>query len=172
MLEAKDHRAVDKFIPFFAMFVDRFCGVSFSTSIFTSYPEITMIIFKRNRDPTWNARDIRELRSKIVRFKEEVKHAYGKYQSSEMGTPKFHMMDHVCDDVERMGGLQYSDASYFERAHVSLKERFRDSSRRKRTGMDEMIGNFQKKMVRMEERNSWEGEIGRKEGSKVRNLRT
>ena len=147
MLEAKDHRAVDQVMPFLAMFLDRFCGEVVSTSIFTEYAEITMLMFRRNMDPGYNAREIGELQQRINRFKEKVKDAYGRYQSSEMGTPKFHMLDHVCYDIKRMGGLQFGDSSYFERAHVGLKERFCESSRRKSSTMDEVVSNFHRNIV-------------------------
>ena len=124
MLEAKGHRAVDQVMPFLAMFLDRYCGETVSTSILTEYAEITTLMFRRNMDPGCNAREIGDLQERIKKFKEEVKDAYGQYQSPEMGTPKFHMLDHVCYDIKRMGGLQFGDSSYFKRAHVGLKERF------------------------------------------------
>ena len=108
-----------------------------------------MLMFRRNMNPGWNIRDIKDLKERIKKFKEEVKATYGDYQASEMGTPKFHMRDHICYDIERISGLQYGDASYFERAHVSLKERFREGSKRKCSRMDEVVSNFQRNMVKM-----------------------
>lgn len=147
MLEAKDHRAIDQVMPFLAMFLDRACGEVVSTNVFVQYGDILSLLFRRNMDPGWNSSQIKYLRKKINKFKEDARELYGKYHASDMGTPKFHLLDHVCDDIERLGGLQYGDASYFERAHVSVKERFREGSRRKTSGMNETIVNFQRDVV-------------------------
>ena len=42
-------------------------------------------------DPGCNAQEIGELQERIKKVKEEAKDAYGQYQASEIGTPKFHM---------------------------------------------------------------------------------
>ena len=166
MLEAKDHRAVDQVMPFLAMFLDVHCGETVSTSIFTKYAEITMLLFRRNMDPGWIARDIKDLKERIRKFKEEVKATYKDYQPSEMGTPKFHMLDHICYDIERMGGLQYGDASYFERAHISLKERFREGSKRKSSSTDEVVTNFQRNMVKMRNTEDPQVRVNGKKGAR------
>ena len=163
MLEAKDHRAVDQIMSFLAMFLDRYCRKIVSTSIFTECNEITILMFGITMDPGCNGREIGDLQERIEKLKEEVKNAYGQYQSSEMGTPKFHMLDHVCYDIKRMAGLQFGDLSYFERAHVGLKECFCESLRRKSSCMHEVVSNFHRNIVTMKGENSKGSLVTKKE---------
>jgi len=56
-----------------------------------------------------------------------------------MGTLKFHLLDHIGDDIRRMGGLHVGDAGIYEHSHVHFKQHYRGTSRRRRSAMDETI---------------------------------
>lgn len=143
MLEGADHRSLDQIMPFIAMFVDSCCGDGASTTrVFVLYSEIQQMLARRTVEGGWTSLAIGKLRDMIKNFKREAKTLYGSYQASGMGTPKFHLLDHICYDLERMGGLQYGDASQFEHSHVVVKDLHRNTSKRKRSEMDETVENF------------------------------
>lgn len=144
MLEARDHRTLDQVMPFIAMFLDRCCGEVKTTTLFVLYVDMVNRMVSRGVDPVWSESKLRTLEVAIEKFRKEAKDLYSQYQPSGMGTPKMHLLDHVCSDIRRNGGLQYSDSSYFEHSHVSAKEHYRGTSRRKSSAMDETVKNFER----------------------------
>ena len=64
-----------------------------------------------------------------------------------MGIPKMHLLDHVCSDIRRNGGFQYIGSSYFEQSHVSVKENYRGSLRRRSSVVDQTDRNFERSLV-------------------------
>ena len=61
------------------------------------------------------------------------------YHTSGLGTLKFHMLDHVVDDLADLSGIQFSDASFYEHSHVYFKEMYRSTSKRRTTVMSETV---------------------------------
>lgn len=155
MLEGSDHRSIDQFMPFIAMFLDINCNEgSLTTKVFVKYAEILMLLTRTRSKPTWNAAELEGLRTAIAQFKTEAKALYGKYQASKMCTPKFHLLDHVCSDIERMGGLQYGDASQFEHSHVNIKAAYKGTSKRKRSVMDETVRTLSRTISKKKQKTS------------------
>lgn len=56
-----------------------------------------------------------------------------------MGTLKCHMLDHVVEDLMRMGSLVYNDAGLYEYADITSKRLYKLTSTRRRSAMRETI---------------------------------
>lgn len=147
MLEARDHKSVDQVMPFIAMFLDRWCGELKTTPVFVQYVDMVNEMLDRGLDPVWNEKRVKELELAIDKFRRAAKNLYSEYQPSQMGTPKMHLLDHVGFDIRRNGGLQYGDSSYFEHSHVSAKDHYRATSRKKSSAMDETVRNYQRNIL-------------------------
>lgn len=142
MLEAKDFQALDMVFPFIGAYIDRCCGeveTSPTTRIFTMYSEILMMVYRRRMKPGWTEQDLKKLKEKIVRFKKEAVELYESYQASGMGTLKFHLLDHLVDDLRRMGGIHTLDAGLYEHSHARVKRWYNRTSKRRATAMSESM---------------------------------
>lgn len=142
MLEAKDYRAVDMVFPFIAAFIDRCCDeVSDApiTTICTSYGDITNQALRHGSEEPWTKKEIDELEKRIDMFKVKCRETLGPFHPSELRTLKFHLLDHLCDDIRTSGGMQYVHAGPYEASHTMFKEHYRKTSCRKSTAMEETM---------------------------------
>jgi len=142
MLEAKDYRNVDQVSPFIGAFFDQCCGEIEDapvTKVFTKYVDILRKSHRHGEDPAWTEKEVCELERRIKEFKEVAVRVFADYQPSGMGTLKFHLLDHIGDDIRRMGGLQFGDAGLYEHSHVYFKQQYRGTSKRSKTALEETL---------------------------------
>lgn len=64
---------------------------------------------------------------------------FGRTHTSGLGTMKWHMLDHVCDDIIRLGGLYLNDAGLYEASHNQFKRAYHSTSQRTRSAMEESV---------------------------------
>ena len=149
MLEGKDYRNLDMVFPFVGMFLDRACGettTAVSTNLFVMYVEIVQESLSYTPDGTtmWNENKVLSLEKKIRMFKNMANRLYSTHQKSELCTQKVQMLDHIVEDIRRLGGLRYSDASLYEYSHTIVKAAHRATSRRRHSAMEETISAYSK----------------------------
>jgi hypothetical protein len=147
MLQAKDMRSVTTVLPFVAALVDRMCGeeaVAPTTRVFVAYTNLchkkTGCYVEGDSGSTldgFTMAFLDKLANDIASFKSQAVNIYGKYQRPGMGTNKFHLLDHVVEDVMRLGSLLLLSADSFESSHKSVKEAFTATSQRNATWMPE-----------------------------------
>ena len=149
MLEAKNFRSIDMIFPFAAMFIDRCCdeiSTAATTSVIVQYTDIVNICMSYDNDIIWRESKVQQLEKRITKFKNDTRNLYAEHQASELRTEKFHALDHIADDIRRLGSLRYSDAGLYEYAHTKVKGAYRSGSKRKHSAMDETIHAFMKDM--------------------------
>lgn len=149
MLEGKHYKAIDAVSPFIGMFLDRSSDESItapSTSIFVQYSDLTRSVLGYDKMPVWTTQKIAKLKEKIKKFKRDSVALYGSYQTSGFKTEKFHLLDHICDDIQRMGGIKTGDAGLYESTHTRVKAAYKASSKRKFTVMRDSMGLFVKEL--------------------------
>lgn len=67
-------------------------------------------------------RSLSYLNDSITNYKRVAVDVVGSYQKSNMGTLKWHMLDHVSNDLRRIRILQYLNAGLFEYANATYKK--------------------------------------------------
>ena len=68
------------------------------------------------------------LEQDIRTFKAEGYALLGSFQNSGMCTVKWHVFDHVCDDIRRLGSLSAGSADLYEYSHILFKREYRKTS--------------------------------------------
>ena len=162
MLEGKDYKSLDMVAPFIGAFVDRCCGEiaeCVNTKVLVLYSEMVAMMLCYDRDIIWNAVKLDKLRKLISTFKQTALSSYGEYQPSRFRTEKFHLLDHVCEDIERLGGLQCGDAGLYEYSHTMVKTAYRSTSGRKHSAMRESILSFMQDLY-VSSVQDWKGPAG------------
>ena len=82
----------------------------------------------------------------IKTFKTNATELFASHQPSQLRTEKFDMLDHIAQDIRRIGGIVFADAGLYEYSHILVKQAYRTGSRRRQTAMDETVNSFLKEM--------------------------
>ena len=149
MLEAKDYKSVDMIFPFIGMFSDRCCGESSiapCTNLFVEYVDLMQMTMSYRGTKQWTRSKIETLEKMIEQFKNHATDLFGDHQRSRFRTEKFHALDHICQDIRRMGSIVSGDAGLYEHAHTLVKTAYRSGSKRRQSVMDETILSLLKEM--------------------------
>ena len=150
MLEAADMKKVDIISPFIGGILDRVCGECDAapvTTVFTQYVDIMNSVCGCNGRNHWSDDDVSRLRNDIAQLKATAVGVFAAYQKSQMGTVKWHMLDHVPDDIVRNGGLFISDAGLYEYSHILFKQSYRKTSMRRRSEMDDAVATLGRQLA-------------------------
>ena len=152
MLEGKDYRNLDVVFPFVGMFVDRLCdetSTAVSTKVFARYVDMLQTCLNKKSREALMGDDtrIRNLEQQIRVFKKMATKLYGPFHASKLGTEKMHMLDHIPDDIRRLGSLQFNDAGLYEYSHTIVKNAHKATSGRKHSAMAETISAYVKDVV-------------------------
>ena len=150
MLEARQYKAVDMVFPIVAAYIDRVCGETSNcptTKTATKYCDIVLDTFRRSRRQGWTSSELHRLKEDIANFKTVCKNTYANYQPSRMGTLKFHLLDHLVEDLKRLGTVDVMDAGLFEQSHTRFKRKYKGSSQRHGTAMKESIREIHREEV-------------------------
>lgn len=142
MLEGKNYRSVDMVFPFISAFIDRVTGFENAadmTRVCTLYTEImTSALYDFPRNPP-DSEIISEFKKKVQYFKVLTIKTFQDFCVSGLFTLKFHLLDHMVEDMERFGSLQVLDASAFEHYNTDIKAAIRRTSQRKSSCMEEAV---------------------------------
>ena len=148
MLEAHDFKVIDMVSPFIGMLVDRCCDevvTAPTTTLFVQYVDIMQISMSYNYNSSaWTEDMICRLEKMIQLFKKNAVNLYGNHHASALCTEKFHQLDHICEDIRRMGGLKSGDAGLYEHEHTDIKRANRSGSRKSHTAMKETVSSYVK----------------------------
>lgn len=142
MLKAFDCNAIDVLSPFIGAIVDECWGLSETseiTNIFTAYVDGVNCIIWKPLSPEWTEEELCRLESRIISFKELARKILSNYQPSQLGTHKWHALDHICEDLQEMGDMAKLHAGLFASSHQDFKKDYSFSSKRARTVMMEAI---------------------------------
>ena len=142
MLEACDMIKIDMISLFFGALLDRACDEVQEcpmTTMFTDYVDMKDDICGTWKRDKWEEADVSLLKSKIQTFKTNGKTIFGDFQKSGMCTVKWHVLDHVCEDIQRNGSIYQTSAELYEYAHSVFKRSYDRTSKRRASAMDESI---------------------------------
>ena len=125
MLQASHYKRMDNISPFFGALIDRACDNVTDcpiTSVLTSYvlmlQKILYTPFSDEIDINVHATDIKK---DISEFKTLATTTLGRYQTSGFGTVKWHLLEHVPQDIRQLGSLLNCDTGFYEESHKLFK---------------------------------------------------
>lgn len=140
MVEAVNIKTLNIISPF-----DRSFGRSYIaeiescpiTSLYTEYVDVMNHVCSRNIHKKWTPTDVDSLRRDLLRFKSNRVRVFKAYQKSEMGTIKFHILDHVADYIVRDGGLFSFDEGVSDYSHIIFQQMYQKASKSRIKSMDD-----------------------------------
>ena len=152
MLEASDLDRIDEVSPFLGAIIDRCCGETKNapvTTVFTLYVNLLNEIHCRGRTPGWTDEDLGRLDRSIRDFKTIGKSVFHRYQKSGMGTSKWHLLDHLCVDFRRTGGICYMSGGLYEMTHKFVKADYEKTSKRNSSAMSETMRRQEERILQI-----------------------
>lgn len=142
MLQAKHFDTVDMVAPFLGAIVDMCCGSEEKTPVtktYVAYTDLSDFIFRRRLHPSWDEEELGTLGEKINSFKTLARDTFGVYQASNMGTSKWHALEHLVGNLRDLGGIQYMHGGLYEQSHKNFKEDYKLTSKRIHSAMRETL---------------------------------
>ena len=141
-LEARNYRDVEKVLPFLGTIVDDELGyrgdVPLST-LFTQYVDILLAVFRVQRLEWWSEEEMKQFQLRLGRFKMKAVDVLGRYHGKSLCTEKFHMLDHLSEDIKRTGSVHTMSAGLYEHSHVSFKNNYRSTSKRREEALQSSV---------------------------------
>lgn len=141
MLEGKHYKNIETFMPFIGAICDRFLNSQQNNStlsvskLFTIYIDMLHMIYRVGKDKYWTTRDIKQLETQIALYKVSTVNVFKSYQRSEMKLMKFHLLDHLVEDIKVLGSLSIGSSNIFEFTHVLFKRLYNTTSKRELDGL-------------------------------------
>ena len=137
MLEGRHFKSLDMVFPFVAAFIDFCCDELEQAPLTTLLSMYSELLFKCLWKKDWTPIDLESLHSKILVFKQLFTDIFQQHHPSGLRTLKFHLLNHLADDIAETGGLQHVEAGIYESAHQSFKRHHRRTSMRHSTALEE-----------------------------------
>ena len=139
MLEGKDYRNLDYVFPFVAAFIDRVTGCEEGgiTTVHTVYSNLPFILFTEVEQHGVSHIEGLKIGALIKRLKKECKRVFDPYVQKGLYTLKFHLLDHLVEDLLKYGSLDYLSAGPYEYYNTVVKKHYRGTSKRKTTALEE-----------------------------------
>lgn len=142
LLEATDYESKNIIPPYYRAIVDMLCGDgknTAATKTFTEFVDLVNFILSQNRARMWNEQKLSRLANNIVSLKQIVYSLFCKYLHSSKRTSKWHVLEHVVEDIRRMGSVTFMSSSIFEKSYSVVNENYKATSRREQNAMRELL---------------------------------
>lgn len=81
----------------------------------------------------WCTKDLQSMRTKVLEFKAKVWNLFRPHCKPGLNTLKFHLLDHLVDDLERFGTIRVLSASPYENFNLIVKQAYSGTSKRLQT---------------------------------------
>jgi len=149
MLEGKDYRKLDTVFPFIASFIDTVSGSETAelTRVHMQYTEIILALESIDNNTGIDKSILADIQNKITAFKQNTTNLFAPHIRSGLFTLKFHLLDHLVEDLTRFAGLDVLSASPYEYYNTRIKYNYRLTSKRRATCMDETIHNLDNELA-------------------------
>ncbi len=141
MLEGKDYRNLDYVYPFVMAYVDRItnCINNGLTEVNTIYSDILYTLYHTITVRGLTPHISSNLQSLIKTFKSKCVNLFSPFVDKGLFSLKFHLLDHLMEDLRKYGNLDFLDAGPYENYNFVIKEFYRMTSKRKKTAFSEVI---------------------------------
>lgn len=151
MLEGKENRALDIVFPFVLAYVDTWTGFQDDaplTKLHVQYTELTNRLMTDNFHNGWSSSDLDNIRVSISTFKHAFWTLFGPHCSHGLNTLKFHLLDHLVDDLERFGSIHVLSESLYEHFNYIVKQAYNSTSKRLKTRTADTVSNLDLTLTR------------------------
>lgn len=108
----------------FGVTTDRCCGEAGKAStarVLIFYNGILSFLFRRDTHIRWSTGELEGLRVQLEAFKSFFVPIFEMYQSFEMFTMEWHVMNHLVEDLRQYGGMKYFMVELFDFSHKPFK---------------------------------------------------
>ena len=141
MLEGKDYRNLDTVFPFVASFLDTVTGSKSGdlTTVHTLYTELVRTLEVIDKRTGVTQEILQVLATKIERFKHQTVKLFEPYVDNGLFTLKFHLLDHLVEDLSKFASLDFLSAGPYEYYNTKIKKSYRKTSKRRATAMEETV---------------------------------
>jgi hypothetical protein len=149
MLEGKDYRNLDYVFPFVAAFIDRVSGLQEEgiTTVHTVYSNLLFKLFVEVEQYGMSNIQALKIAALIRRLKKECKRVFDPYVNKGLYTLKFHLLDHLVEDIMKYGSLDYLSAGPYEYFNTVVKKHYRATSKRKTTALEETANRMNQELL-------------------------
>ena len=133
MLEGKDFKALDTVFPFIFAYVDTWLGQHSEaplTSIHSRYTSLVQQVISDNDGLGWSPDCLTSLEESISSFKEDMTTLFHETSPTGIGTLKFHLIDHIRQDLQSFGSMRMLTTSPFEHFNTHIKSAHSSTSGR------------------------------------------
>jgi len=150
MLEAKDYWAVDQVFPFLALSLDRMMAQTGKyplTKVHTMYTAFVHAVKNSRKEGRASADTLaEEARENISRLKEQIRYTFTGDTGRALHSLKFHLLEHLPEDIATFGALHHMDAGPYESAHKLFKRELDKTSKRKHTVTREALQHLERSL--------------------------
>ncbi len=152
-LEGKNYRHLEKVLPFLGSITDRELHdgspiVDASVSkLFVTYVEMLRVLFRCDTHKYWTSTELDKLKFSIKLFKDKAVKVLGPYQTSGLKIIKFHMLDHVIEDIKKLGSLSVASGNLFEFSHILFKDLYKTTSKRGHEALDVTVSRVEEHLT-------------------------
>ena len=146
MLEAKDFRALAMVFPFIGAHIDGRCSEASSapiTSVYTQCSDLLNFIRRDHLPPDWSETDLQALQHSSIAFKSLVFQIFHPFHPTQLAFLKFHLLDHLVEDLLSRGSIQHMDVGVYENSHLIFKSQYKRTFRRRSTAMQDTIARIE-----------------------------
>ena len=133
MLEGKDYKNLDTVFPFVFAYVDTWLGQESTaplTTIHTQYTSFVQQIMSDNNGLGWSTEALSNVQQTVASFKYQMTSLFHDCSPTGIATLKFHLLDHIIQDLQRFGSIRMLTASPFEHFNVHIKSAHASTSGR------------------------------------------
>lgn len=128
MLEEKDYLYVDLGFPFVSAFTDRCLGRNESheqTTAHTKYTDLMKSVRFPENDGSGGPVTGALVDDLATEIKKLVVKTFVDHTEKGLFTLKFHLLDHLAEDITRFGSLPSLDATAFEHLNITIRKSYR-----------------------------------------------
>lgn len=94
------------------------------TGVRRMYSDMVSRVVSQNYVQGWSVEELEKLRRDFRAFKHMVVNMFSSVFSSRLFTLKFHLLDHLVEDISRSGGISAMDASPYKQFNTTMKSHY------------------------------------------------
>lgn len=144
MLEIKDYRSSYMVFPFLLGYAVSWIGFEYNDTLIKRHVQYTELITRMmsdNYSNVWYRKDLDDLQHSVSFFKKAVWALFGTNCDYGTNILKFHLLDHLVNELERFETIHALDASPYDHYNFMVKQVYLSTSNQLQTTTHETVRN-------------------------------